>query len=403
MKTVKKLTALFTAMFMLLATACADSSDNNSKETKKDNAQTQTASETAGEKTGKDESNAAVPAEDSQGGLSSSGSSNGSSGEIGTYEMLSNVNVCSQCEEAAKYLKGINKAYSHIKSTAEDKSLYAEVADDALKTYKDLIRHDCSAEVKYVKDIPYVMGHYSGMYTGEWKGAGPCGKGTFTGYDPINTIGGLNSYTYIGEWKYGLPNGTGEAYADQDFGGNYTYYHGEMVDGKRCGKGSMCQQISYFNRYYSETLWENDNLAVETDVAEFNKDSGELITYGKMIASGSYVDFTERKKAMSKQELKELGIGIAGTVLACMIISPLIDEVLPDSSSLLSTPEEQLAALDEWRKYKEKEAEQEAERQEEAAKAAKDNAYYNMRRLEQSGQTDTNEYKGYEDTYNMYS
>ena len=115
------------------------------------------------------------------------------------------------------------------------------------------------------------------------------------------------------------------------------------------------------------------------------------------------MDFTERNEAMSNQAMKELGIGIAGTILGIMIISPLIDDVLPDASSMLSSPEEQQAALAAWRSNKEKEDKEEAQRQEEAAKAAKDNAYYNMRRLEEIGQTDTNEYKGYEDTYNMYS
>lgn len=302
---------------------------------------------------------------------------------------------CSECEKSLKYLAGITKAFNYIHNDGNKKQLYLEAADEAQQKFHSSLRHNCSAEVINVENIPYMINHYFGMYTGQWKGAGPCGKGTFVGFDKADNLYHATSYTYTGEWNYGLPNGTGDSYEEAGFGGNYTYYHGGMVDGKRCGTGSMCQEIAGYNRYYNETSWYNDNLAVETDVAEYDSHTGELYCFGTMIADQDYVSYTKYTYAKDAADKRNAVFGIVATVGACMLLSPIIDGALDTvfPTPTLSTDEEQQAMLEQWRSEEARRVADIEEAQERAANDYRDYAYSKMKDCEKAGDTYSLDYQ----------
>ena len=194
-----------------------------------------------------------------------------------TLDFNAIVSQCPGCEESLNLLVELC-----------DLGTQWEYDEDGLRTVNaqkcSSMQHHCSADVIYVKNLPYVYREHYGAYTGEWQGAGPTGYGTFVGKEPFADF--ILSYT--GDWAYGLPNGQGELYIEnyQDVGNTMTYY-GNMVDGIRSGQGYMQEYIP--NRgfmVYGDTYFQNDTLAQETLVTMYDKDTGDILEYYTMVGDG---------------------------------------------------------------------------------------------------------------------
>ena len=112
---------------------------------------------------------------------------------------------------------------------------FSDAELDTMKSYVDAIhtemKHECNSEVMWVEDQPYFYRNSLGVYTGEWKGGGPCGNGQFFGFWDQIWDNGLDkevfefTTSYEGEWAYGLPEGEGVFYLENfvDSGWDMTY------------------------------------------------------------------------------------------------------------------------------------------------------------------------------------
>lgn len=283
-----------------------------------------------------------------------------------SYQELSLEKIGAQCSGCETALS----TYSTMMETAYEKycdedSWYEDCV--TLKEYGnqifDSMNHSCSADVIYVEDAPYsICGSY-GLYTGDWKGAGPTGNGSYTGTD----VWKGDIVTYDGEWVNGLPQGYGRLYIG-NFLGHYwdMDYCGYMNKGMRHGYGVMLES-GYGNalesggfkyRIYEETEFEYDIMIQETAYEEYY--DGVLDSYGTMKGSeDGWVYQTELHYAdeLSDSEILAYAIGITA-------ISVAVFAIVDYDSAEYETPYEYTAeGLDEWRTNKEAERQAEAQRQ----------------------------------------
>ena len=157
---------------------------------------------------------------------------------------------------------------------------------EAEKNKYNQMHHNCSADTINVENKLYTYKCAVGLYSGEWKGAGPSGKGSFVG--TIRNSDRMVSYD--GDWAYGLPEGKGTLFIDKYQGDYDMTYQGDMVMGMRHGTGLLIESVTnkqYFDDYYiayEETIFANDTLTRETFFTKRDYKTDEDLAYG--IASG---------------------------------------------------------------------------------------------------------------------
>ena len=263
---------------------------------------------------------------------------NDSSEKLTKYDIVPTDDItkkCLGCEKAAKYYNSIIKAYDRILAEDIDAEYYLNAADEVKQRFYDAMHHDCMADTIIVEEVPYILWNYEGIYSGEWKGNGPCGKGTFVGkYVSVSFISDRKDdkfYYYNGDWEYGFPNGIGEYWQEDGHGTGEVYYVGGVKDGKRNGKGLM---IEYFSgeykvmnlpmeelRYYRdedvvfcfhETEYKDDAMVSETGVEIYNNDEKNTLRGAGKVKwdydTNSYT-YIEYERRITDKEILEMVLG----------------------------------------------------------------------------------------------
>lgn len=182
------------------------------------------------------------------------------------------VEQCSDCNEAIA-------AYSDLMDSACEFGYDKDELNYLTDRYSKAMHHSCNADVIEVTNVPYVYRSCLGLYTGEWKGAGPFGVGKFSGTARFTD----DIISYDGEWAYGLPEGEGYLYiqnfADSSWDLNYS---GSFHAGMRNGTGYIYEyNKGGFNgpmyRIYDVATFENDIMTSTTDVEQYDADTKELL------------------------------------------------------------------------------------------------------------------------------
>ena len=313
------------------------------------------------------------------------------------------VEECPDCQSAIEtYIEMIKVGQDWTTSKEELEMLENQKCNQ--------MQHLCTAKIIQVENVPYVFRGGFGLYTGDWMGAGPCGKGSFSG----TTYG--NIVTYDGDWGFGVPNGEGELYAENGYlRGWDTTYTGEFKNGMRDGVGSW---FEYYDdsekavdpqpryRIYDIATYSNDMLTDWVNCADYDAGTGELLGYCKMTTNETGASLMgERWGAdeLSPEEKNALGVAgslfIAGTVvyMGSEMISSLTDPHYADSIYKGKTPEEQMAELNQYRQQKEKE--QEEQKRLEADRLADEKAYANT----QLDRWENGEIDAYENDINYWN
>lgn len=290
---------------------------------------------------------------------------------------------CNVCHDAlVNYINLVTEAYEQYDDLDSKYEDYDRVKrlPDTVNSY--MRTHECTAETVYVQDIPYSYYGAYGYYTGEWKGAGPNGKGSFSGTDVWkNAI-----VTYDGDWAYGLPEGYGKFYVG-NFNGHYwdmTYY-GDMKDGKRhgnghwmeSGTGNMLGTGTVRYRIYDTSVFENDVMTKETKYEEYTSED-ELLSYGSAIGSpDGWIMFMEKHEAGELTALQTAGFIIGVTVLTIAFMNVLSsDETVISSSAVNPNSVDALnAAVEEKKKKDEADEKRRAEEAEKQRKEYERKAY----------------------------
>ena len=138
---------------------------------------------------------------------------------------------CPGCEQALNTYIDLMAEADSLNSTKESIDYLCEE-----KYYQ--MQHNCTAEVIDVENVPYAYRGSLGTYTGQWKGAGPSGHGTYQG-----SVYWSDAVSYTGDWLNGLPDGEGELYIENFKGGWDMEYKGHMTAGKRNGDGNIVEYI----------------------------------------------------------------------------------------------------------------------------------------------------------------
>ncbi|MDY4838227.1 MAG: zinc ribbon domain-containing protein, partial [Lachnospiraceae bacterium] len=137
-------------------------------------------------------------------GISQDKVSSASNGEALLFENFSLGTIVDECPDC----KSAMETYIEMIRVAQDWTTSKEELEILESQKCNQMQHLCTATTIQVENIPYVFRGGFGLYTGEWMGAGPSGKGTFCG-----TVYG-NLITYEGDWGFGVPNGEGELFAE---------------------------------------------------------------------------------------------------------------------------------------------------------------------------------------------
>jgi len=184
------------------------------------------------------------------------------------------VAECPECEAALEtYIQIITESQKWAPDKDVLKALSSQLYTQA--------QHFCTAQTMHVENVPYSYKGSFGLYTGDWVGAGPSGKGCYCG-----TVGG-NTITYEGDWGYGLPNGEGVLYEENYMGAWDRTYTGQMKDGMRNGTGSWFEYYDseYHDahyRIYDTTVYTNDMITDWVDCVDYDASTGEIKQYCKM-------------------------------------------------------------------------------------------------------------------------
>ncbi len=369
------------AMTMSMLSACSDNDTDYSSKSTEHNVP-RSAIQSA--------SQAGIQGE-SQADIQSMTESAGSSGVSVTIEDVSFDSIaesCSQCEEAMKYMIAIAKAFKHLKETTEDKNAYIDKIDELQQKVYDLMQHDCHAETIHVENFPLCFYRYYGSYTGDWKGAGPVGYGTFVGdglLEELNKDWQINHYQYEGEWKGGVPYGNGQFYSEYtllntDGSRVRTYlqdYSGEMKMGLKDGVGTQYEETYEGDyrtmRYYETGYYEKDCLQGTVEFAEYDA-SGTLLKAGTAIHGyGTAIDGVsgptrlwdnevtyDREVSIEKsQEFLGFALGVMAIIGGIFLANNLsVDDYNPQSA------EQAQQELNQYFANKEAEAHERAKREE---------------------------------------
>ena len=186
------------------------------------------------------------------------------------------VAQCPDCQPAIDTYIELLQASQDWRTSKEELEALAELKCEQMQ-------HFCTAEAIYVEDIPYSFRGSFGLYTGDWIGAGPAGKGSYFG-----TVYDENVVSYTGEWGFGMPNGAGELYVERWFGNWDMTYRGYVKNGKRDGPGSLSDYSDGGGyreplfRIFDEAVYVQDQLTEWIDCVEYNANTGDIMQYCKM-------------------------------------------------------------------------------------------------------------------------
>lgn len=266
---------------------------------------------------------------------------------------------CKKCQECIQlYYNLISKADEYSHKDSIDRSDMELFVNEYLALHEAL-DHKCKAEKIYVESVPFAYYYSLGSYTGEWQGVGPTGNGTYLG----NAFVHDTVVKYDGEWVWGLPEGKGYLFYGNFKGYGWDMsYSGDMMCGKRHGKGTMFEYrdhdyIEAFHnyRYYEEATWENDTMTSKTRFENYNADTNELVSYGVMTGSKyGWVDMLESHDPKDKLSATDVALLVAGFAVTYIIIDGLFDTMI-DTSYTPMTPEEMSRVCNEYQERKEKE------------------------------------------------
>lgn len=312
-------------------------------------------------------------------------------GETITYKNFSFDEIshqCSSCQKVLEYRVSMFTAFEHILNLDPNKSIYMDAADELQDRIYSGMQHNCTAETYYVENLPMIMGHRKGEYTGYWKGAGPSGQGTFIGKDVYTSdLNGI-VYRYTGEWNYGLPDGEGQLiYSRNDE--FYTFanvYSGSFSKGIPNGYGiTYKQEWDGGEIYFDEGYFENGELVGQTSFAEYNS-SGKLLGTGTAEVS---VDEYMSMNVVSYDKAINVKNALAVAGICAAVITGLYLGGSSSGSNYGTSPEQQMAELQKWRD--EKSASNEAEC---AAQSEREEQYkqYCRSRYEELHAADSSDY-----------
>lgn len=125
---------------------------------------------------------------------------------------------------------GLTTAYNKTMARGKDPDSYKKYIPDLEAHIYSEMEHSCTAPTIYVKDMPLFMDPYNGLYTGEWKGAGPCGKGVLTCARNDEFYSYANYYS--GDLVAGVPDGTGVISMSKRDGGQVYFEEGSFSGGE---------------------------------------------------------------------------------------------------------------------------------------------------------------------------
>lgn len=193
-----------------------------------------------------------------------------------TFEHFSLDAIVAQCPDCAAAIE----TYIEIVGAGGDWLTSTEDLEALEQQKHAQMQHFCTAEAIYVEAIPYSYRGSFGSYTGEWIGAGPAGKGSY-----IGKVYGESIVSYIGDWKFGLPDGAGELYVEHYSADFDMTYRGQMKNGKRDGWGSMTEtavaeyrKMPFF-RIYDEAFYVQDQLPEFVDCVQYDAKTGDIMEY----------------------------------------------------------------------------------------------------------------------------
>lgn len=289
--------------------------------------------------------------------------------------------IASQCPECENALKTYIALMSESDSLNSTKESIDSLCED--KYYQ--MQHTCTADVIEVENVPYAYRGSVGTYTGQWKGAGPSGYGTYKG-----SVYWTDAVSYTGEWQYGLPDGEGELYIEKFKGGWDMEYKGHMTAGKRNGNGYI---IEYNNdsdpakyRIYDATAFQNDVMCVETGCVQYNAETGEVLQYYRMTgtADGWVEGISWGPNELSPEDKQALEFA------QCAIVIGAVGYLMDSSGGYdyNKANEEMLNNLNEWRSNKESEEKASIARQEEEQEEYKHYCSYKYEQLHANDPTD---------------
>ena len=321
---------------------------------------------------------------------------------VESFSLDAIVEECPDCQSAIEtYIEMIKLAQDWTTSKEE-----LEILEDQKCNQ---MQHLCTAQIIQVENVPYVFRGAFGLYTGDWMGAGPCGKGSFSG-----TVYGT-IVTYDGDWGFGVPNGEGELYAESGYSRGWDVtYTGQFKNGMRDGVGAWFEYYDGWQpadprpRYkiYDIATYSNDMLTDWVNCANYDAETGELLGYCKMKTNEKGASLMGEQwgaDELSPEEKDALGVAgslfIAGVMIymGSEMVSSLTDPHYADDIYKGKTPEEQMAELNQYRQQKEKE--QEEQKQLEADKLAAEKAYANT----QLDRWENGEIDAYENDINYWN
>lgn len=316
-----------------------------------------------------------------------------------TFSLDAIVEECPDCQAAIEtYIEMIRLGHD-ITATKEE---FEELEN--LKCSQ--MQHFCTAHTIYVENVPYVFRGGSGIYTGDWVGAGPSGKGTYIG----NVYGKV--VTYTGDWGFGVPNGEGELYAESGYlRGWDMIYSGEFRNGKRDGTGSWQEYYADSEkvvnpqpvlRIYDQAVYSNDMLTDWIDCVDYDANTGEILHYSKMMTNEKgepIMGTTWGKNDLSPEDQKV--VDAIGTAIICGTLIYIVGEGVrsvtdphyADSIYKGQTPEEANAELQQyWAKKDAEDIERQLKQKKDDLAARADDE---LSRLEAQGIYSGDEYAGW--------
>ncbi|MBR1459894.1 MAG: hypothetical protein IJ595_11015 [Oscillospiraceae bacterium] len=342
MKAAKQALALMLAAACLLAAGCSDAPDTAANEN---------AGEHADENAGGIAETVSFDAETADAEPVKAGASY----TFKDFPIDGYVTECESCNKAFEYLSAKIKAIHHIEERKDTDNLYVRAYKGVEERIYPLMKHECTLPVIYVENIAYSFYRNNGYYTGYWQGAGPCGEGTFVGFDRMGSYDSY--YEYQGDWKYGLPNGTGFFIGSSEFDNSECYYRGGFQDGYRSGTGTICVVLDDKYRVVRDAQWSDDHVVGEVEVVDYNLDDGSIYGWGTGVGVGNGLELQDY---MTMQGVKDRA-AVAATIAGFIAFNKLVDEIFPPTEMHLSTSQEMAEMV---KKYEAEKADQAAKSEE---------------------------------------
>lgn len=329
-----------------------------------------------------------------------------SSGEVVTFENFPLDAIIEQCPDCQAAME----TYIEMLKASQDWTTSKEEIE-ALENQKCAqMQHFCTANSIYVEDVPYAFHGSFGLYTGDWIGAGPAGKGTYTG-----TIYETNLVSYTGDWGFGLPNGEGQLYLENYLGTCDMTYTGEMKNGMRDGVGSWFEyddqqgNIHPIPKYrvYDTAVYSNNCLTDKITCVEYEESTGEIIKYFYAITDDNgnpqMLD-TWGPDELSPEVADKLYTTIfvaATTYMMGTLVESAIDSMTLTSEEIEASNQRVIAETNRMRAQAEEEKAKEAERVEREKEEQRANAWAAMDQIEDEGGYHSQEWWDYYDIYNQ--